>query len=65
MTRTRGGLCKYSFKVPDYDSVESILDFAYLQHTIKSLAQLTGDGMKLTHIPSKRELICLRFVFCR
>lgn len=42
VTRTRGGLCKYSFKVPDYDSVESILDFAYLQHTIKSLAQLTG-----------------------
>lgn len=45
VTRTRGGLCKYNFKVPDYDSVESILDFAYLQHSIKSLSQLTGDGM--------------------
>lgn len=43
--RTRGGLCKYNFKVPDYDSVESILDFAHIQHSIKSLSQLTGDGM--------------------
>lgn len=45
MTRTRCGICKYNIKLPDYDSVESILDFAYLQHSIKSMCQMTGKGM--------------------
>lgn len=45
VTRTRAGLCKYNFKVPDYDTVESILDFTHLQHNIKSLSQLTGESM--------------------
>lgn len=48
--RTRSGLCKYNFKVPDYDSVENILDFAYLPHNIKSLSQFTGDGRYLVAV---------------
>lgn len=56
VNRARCGLCKYSFKVPDYDSVESILDFAHLQHTIKSLSQLTGEGMNKQNVENSSKL---------
>lgn len=50
VNRTRTGICKYVIKMPDYDSVDSILDFAYLTHHIKSLFSINGNLKNSTKI---------------
>lgn len=41
-TRTRCGLRKYKINAPNYDAIESIVDFTLLQQSLSSLHQLNG-----------------------